>query len=83
MPYFSKHHYIYCIFKDNAFNTEKTSPPTVVYSCRYLHPVFGPIRCLVTITKVEAGAELLTHYGYLLSHCPAWYADLWDNIAPR
>ena len=48
---------------------------------RYLHPVFGPIRCLVSITRVEAGAELLTHYGYLLSHCPAWYADLWDNIA--
>ena len=46
--------------------------------------MFGPIRCLVTIAKVEAGAELLTHYGYLLSNCPAWYADLWDNIsAPR
>ena len=51
---------------------------------RFLHPVFGPIRCLVSITRVEAGAELLTHYGYLLSHCPAWYAELWDNIAaPR
>ena len=50
---------------------------------RFLHPVFGPIRCLVTITKVEAGAELLTHYGYLLSNCPAWYADLWDNTALR
>ena len=45
--------------------------------------MFGPIRCLVTITKVEAGAELLTHYGYLLSNCPAWYADLWDNTATR
>jgi hypothetical protein len=28
--------------------------------------------------KVSEGEELTCYYHYLLSDCPAWYADLWE-----
>jgi hypothetical protein len=46
---------------------------------RFEHPVFGPLPCVVTTEPVPAGAELFSYYRYLLSDCPAWYAELWER----
>ena len=45
---------------------------------KYIHPMFGPIPCIITTEHVIAGQELFTYYKYLLSDCPAWYSTLWE-----
>ena len=45
---------------------------------KYIHPMFGPIPCVITTEDVIAGQELFTYYKYLLSDCPLWYSDLWE-----
>ena len=52
-------------------------------NCRfgdYCHPLYGDIRCIVTVKPVEKGEELLVHYNYYLDDCPGWYRELWDNL---
>ena len=45
---------------------------------KFIHPIFGPIPCVVTSEDVYAGDELFTYYKYLLSDCPDWYSTRWD-----
>ena len=46
---------------------------------KYIHPMFGPIPCVITSEHVAAGEELFTYYKYLLSDCPDWYSSLWES----
>ena len=51
-------------------------------NCRFSdfhHPVHGPIRSVVTLLPLGAGAELTVHYNYSLEDCPEWYSDLWET----
>ena len=45
---------------------------------KFIHPMFGPIPCVITSKHVTAGEELFTYYKYLLSDCPEWYSSLWE-----
>ena len=52
-------------------------------NCRFSdfhHPLHGLIRSVVTLQRLEAGAELYVHYNYSLEDCPDWYSALWENI---
>ena len=39
------------------------------------HPRHGVVPCARTQRRVEAGEELLLHYGYDPGNCPPWYSD--------
>ena len=43
------------------------------------HPRFGPIMCLVALTSIDEGEELLANYKYDLKVAPEWYVDLWNQ----
>ena len=44
------------------------------------HPCFGFVPSAVTIEEVKAGEELFVHYHYMLSDCPAWYEELYNQL---
>ena len=51
-------------------------------NCRfrdYDHPVYGHIRCVVSLSHLTSGTEISVHYNYCLDDCPQWYADFWSN----
>ena len=45
----------------------------------YHHPVYGHIRCVVSLSHLTSGTEISVHYNYCLDDCPQWYADFWNN----
>ena len=58
------------------------------------HPIYGHLPCAVATKRVcslqsdqilsafqvEAGSELFVHYQYLLSDCPPWYEELYNQL---
>lgn len=45
----------------------------------FVHPRFGLIPCIVSITEIDVDEEIFIHYGYGLNHCPDWYVDAWSK----
>ena len=65
----------YCATVGHKINHSFT--PNCKFS-KFVHPLYGPIPCVVTTEDVIAGQELFTYYKYLLSDCPDWYSNLWE-----
>lgn len=43
----------------------------------FLHPRFGLIKCLTSITDIKEGDEITVHYRYPLNVAPSWYKVAW------
>ncbi|XP_023325406.1 histone-lysine N-methyltransferase SETD7 isoform X2 [Eurytemora carolleeae] len=44
-----------------------------------LHPMFGPIGCIVATQLIPRDTEIFVNYGYGMEYAPDWYRDLWKK----
>ena len=43
------------------------------------HPRWGLVPCIVSTQDIQEGGEIFVRYGYDLSYCPEWYAEVWER----